>query len=163
MSKKNYENFSLSLALFDALPVIFFCIAMILIATGFHSEFFIAGAMICTCAGLGKVVWKIILASAGKDIKPLNKQLRVLMPIGFFLMIAGAVTGMDGAMWRRLMGNIISFPANVFFGITMAGMILMSTFAIKLDATKARSHWIEQITNAIAQGSFLLGVLCCIS
>ncbi|MDD6193328.1 MAG: hypothetical protein PUB19_00315 [Lachnospiraceae bacterium] len=163
MSKKNYENFPLSLALFDALPVIFFCIAMIVIATGFHNGFFIAGAMICTWAGLGKVVWKIIIASTGKDINLLNKQLRVLMPVGFFLMIVGAVTGMDGAMWRSLVGNIISFPANVFFGITMAGMILMSIFAVKLDSTKARSHWIEQITNAIAQGYFLLGVLCCIS
>ena len=29
MSKKKYENFSLGLALFDALPVIFFSVSMI--------------------------------------------------------------------------------------------------------------------------------------
>lgn len=40
------------------------------------------------------------------------------------------------------------------------GMIMMSIFACKLDSTKLRSNWIEQITNAIAQGCFLLGVLC---
>ena len=38
-------------------------------------------------------------------------------------------------------------------------MICMSVFAVKLDGTKLRSNWMEQITNAIAQGCFLLGVL----
>lgn len=163
MSKKNYEDFPLSVALFDAIPVILFCIAMIVIAMSFHDGFFIAGAIICTLAGMGKVTWKIIISATKRDVNLLNMQLRVLMPMGFLLMIVGAVMGMNCEMWRNLVDSISSFPAIVFFGITLAGMILMGFFAAKLDATKVRSHWIEQITNAIAQGSFLLGVLCCIS
>ena len=163
MSKKKYEDFPLSVALFDAIPVILFFIAMLVIAMKFHNGFFIAGAIVCTLAGMGKVIWKIIIAATKKDVKLLNMQLRALMPMGFLLMIVGAVIGMNREMWKSLADSISSFPADVFFGITIAGMVCMGIFAVKLDATKVRNHWIEQITNAIAQGSFPLGVLCCIS
>lgn len=59
------------------------------------------------------------------------------------------------ALWQK----ICTFPTALFFGITVIGMICMSVFAVKLDGTKLRSNWIEQIANAIAQGCFLLGVL----
>lgn len=162
MSKKQYEKFSLGLALFDALPVIFFSTAMILIAMHFRVAAFIAGAICCTAAGLGKVCWKIIIAATGKDIWPLNKQLRILMPAGFALMIAGLVIGMDRKLWQTLGVCVVSFPAVLLFGITVVGMVLMGIFAKKLDGTKVKSNWIEQITNAIAQGCFLLVVFSCL-
>lgn len=162
MSKKQYEKFSLGLALFDALPVIFFSTAMILIAMHFRVAAFIAGAICCTAAGLGKVCWKIIIAATGKDIWPLNKQLRILMPAGFALMIAGLVIGMDRKLWQTLGVCVVSFPAVLLFGITVVGMVLMGIFAKKLDGTKVKSNWIEQITNAIAQGCFLLSVFNCL-
>ena len=162
MDKKQYENFSLSLALFDALPVLFFSVAMILIALNFHNKFFIAGAVCSAGAGMGKVIWKIIIAATGRDINLLNKQLRVLMPVGFLQLIVGIFAGMNDHVWKALTAAILSFPAGMFFGITLVGMILMGVFAAKLDSTKVRSNWIEQITNAIAQGCFLLGVLCCL-
>ncbi len=162
MSKKQYEKFSLGLALFDALPVIFFSTAMILIAMHFRVAAFIAGAICCTAAGLGKVCWKIIIAVTGKDIWPLNKQLRILMPAGFALMIAGLVIGMDRKLWQTLGVCVVSFPAVLLFGITVVGMVLMGIFAKKLDGTKVKSNWIEQITNAIALGCFLLGVFNCL-
>lgn len=34
-----------------------------------------------------------------------------------------------------------------------------SIFAVKQDGTNAKSNCIEQITNAVAQGCFLLGVI----
>lgn len=161
MKKKNYENFSLPLALFDALPVIFFGAAMILIAARFGSKLFIAGAVICTFAGLGKVIWKIIIAATKKDVAVLNIQLRVLMPIGFAFLISGAIIGMDAERWAVLKSSVLSFPSAAFFAVTVIGMIMMSVFAVKLDQTKARSNWIEQITNAVSQFCFLLGVLSC--
>ena len=59
------------------------------------------------------------------------------------------------ALWH----SICTFPSVLFFAITVLGMVGMSVFAFKLDGTRLRSNWIEQITNAIAQGCFLLGVL----
>lgn len=64
MSKKKYENFSLGLALFDALPVIFFSVSMIITAINFKNTVFILGAVMCTLAGLLKVIWKIIIAAS---------------------------------------------------------------------------------------------------
>lgn len=161
MAKKNYENFPLSLALFDALPVIFFSVAMVLIAMHFRNVFFIKGAVLCAVSGLGKVVWKIIIAGTKKDISLLNKQLRILMPVGFLLMLIGIIMGISlGTLSLKVLWhNICTFPSLLFFLITLAGMICMSVFAVKLDGTKLRSNWMEQITNAIAQGCFLLGVL----
>ena len=159
MAKKNYEEFPLSLALFDALPVIFFSAAMILIAVNYNNILFVIGAIICTLAGVGKVVWKIIIAGTRKDIVLLNRQLRVTMPTGFILMIIGIIIKAGSINMHGLLASILSFPAVCFFSVTVLEMILMMIFAFKLDGTKLSSNWIEQITNAIAQGCLLIGIL----
>lgn len=155
--KKKYEDFPLSLALFDALPVLFFSAAVVLIGLSYKNPFFIAGSLICTLTGMGKVLWKIIIAGTKRDIAWMNRQMRIFMPVGFLLTLIGVITG--GVDLHILKGEIFSLPAGIFFGITVIGMIMMSVFAVKLDGTKLRSNWIEQITNAIAQGCFLLGVI----
>ena len=159
MSKKKYENFTLSLALFDALPVIFFSITMIITATKFKSELFIAGAITTAIAGALKVLWKIILAATKKDISILNKQMRVLMPIGFIMIIVGAITGRGAFDFSLFFHRATQMPNIIFFIITIIGMILMSAFAAKLDQTKAKSNWTEQITNAVSQLSLMIGMI----
>lgn len=155
-----YQNFTLFLALFDALPVIFFCVGMLLIATRFQNVFFTVGVILCTCAGCGKVLWKLLVSSIRKDIRILNRQMRVLMPVGFLFVIIGLISGKSQIDFALLLSRITSFPASLFFGITVIGMVCMSVFAVKLDGKNVKSNWIEQITNAVAQGCFLLGVLC---
>lgn len=162
MSKKNYEDLPLSLAFFDGVPVLFFSMAMILLAMHVHNMCFIVGAVMISLAGLGKVIWKIIIAATKKDYDLLNKQLRVVMPIGFILLIAGIVTELNEKQIKLVQQRICSFPAIVFITITIVGMVLMSVFAFTLDSTKKRSHWIEQITNAIVQGCLLLGIFSCL-
>lgn len=157
--KKNYEDFPLSLALFDALPVLFFCSAMVVIGVRYKNPLFLTGVICCTLAGLGKVIWKIILAATRKDYAWMNRQMCFVMPVGFLLILIGIFTG--GASLSVLKQLIFSIPAGIFFGITVMGMICMSIFACKLDGTKVRNNWIEQITNAIAQGCLLIGVLLC--
>lgn len=157
--KIQYENFTLSLALFDALPVIFFCISMLLIASCLKNASFVAGAILCTCAGCGKVLWKILVASTKKDIIILNRQLRVLMPTGFLLIILGIISDKDNIHLHKIAGQVLAFPSCILFTITVIGLVCMTIFAFTLDGTKARSNWIEQITNAIAQGCLLLGII----
>lgn len=157
-NNKKYEDFPLSLALFDALPVLFFSAAVVLIGLNYKNSFFITGSILCTLAGVGKVLWKIIIATTKRDIAWMKRQLRILMPAGFLLIIIGIVTG--SANIHTLKGEIFSLPSGIFFGIALLGMVLMSIFAVRLDGTKLRSNWIEQITNAVAQGCFLLGVIC---
>ena len=159
VTSSEYRNFTLSLALFDALPVIFFCIGMLMIAAQFSNVYFLIGVILCTCSGCGKVLWKILISCTAKDIRILNRQLRVLMPMGFLLIITGLISGKSQIDLTTLFIQVISFPACIFFGVTVIGMICMSIFAVKLDGSKAKSNWIEQITNAVAQGCFLLGVI----
>lgn len=93
---------------------------------------------------------------------PLSLALFDGVPVGFVLLIAGLATELNGEQIKLIQQRICSFPAIVFFAITIVGMILMSVFAFTLDSTKKRSHWIEQITNAIAQGCLLLGIFSCL-
>lgn len=155
---KKYENFTLGLAFFDALPVLFFSASALLIAVHFKNPGFLLGAALCTAAGCGKVLWKILLAATGKDWWILNRQMRVLMPAGFALIILGLITGRSRIDLAWIGHKSTSFPSGLCFAITIAGMLLMSVFAVKLDGTRAKSNWIEQITNAIAQGALLLGI-----
>lgn len=152
---EKYKNFTIQLALFDALPVIFFSTAMIVIASHFNSLSFKIGVLLCTLTGMAKVLWKIIIALKRKDIHILFVQMRIFMPIGFLLMLIGIFANIHSIHLYKA----LTFPSMIFFTITIVGMICMSIFAIKLDSTKARSNWIEQITNTIAQFCFLIGIL----
>lgn len=105
------------------------------------------------------MIWKIIIASTRKDIAILNRQMRFVMPIGFLLIIIGVIMGVGSIDVSSILGKITSFPSVLFFVITIIGMALMMVFAFKLDGTKRSSNWIEQITNAIAQGCLLLGII----
>ena len=101
------------------------------------------------------MIWKIIIAATRKDIAILNRQMRFVMPSGFLLIIIGVIMGVGSIDVSSLLVKITSFPSILFFVVTIIGMALMMVFAFKLDGTKRSSNWIEQITNAIAQGCLL--------
>ena len=84
------NQFTLSLALVDALPVLFFGAAAAMLGVKLRSALFIVGAALCLLAGAGKVAWKLLLALRGKDVAILGAQLRYVMPAGFLLMLLGA-------------------------------------------------------------------------
>lgn len=69
------EQFTLSLALVDALPVLFFGVAAAALGLKLHSALFFIGAVVCLLAGAGKVLWKLLLALKGKDVPFLGAQL----------------------------------------------------------------------------------------
>lgn len=156
---KKYSDFTLSLALFDAIPVLLFSAAAIIAACNLNSTLFLIGAVICTLSGTMKVIWKITVSATQKDLKPLNIQMRFLMPCGFLLIIIGLIIDAPKINFKLIGANATSMPAILFYFITITGMILMSIFAFKLDSTKAKSNWTEQITNAVAQLALLLGVI----
>ncbi len=156
---KKYSDFTLSLALFDAIPVLLFSAAAIITGCNLNSTLFLIGAVICTLSGTMKVIWKITVAATQKNLKPLNIQMRFLMPCGFLLIIIGLIIDAPKINFKLIGANATSMPAILFYFITITGMILMSIFAFKLDSTKAKSNWTEQITNAVAQLALLLGVI----
>ena len=155
MNSKN--QFTMGLAFFDALPVAFFGIAVIILGGKLHSLLFVGGAVLCFLAGVGKVLWKLILAWRDQDVRILGMQFRFLMPVGFLLMILGALIKSSEVL--PLLHAACRMPAAVFFFISCCGIAGMVFCARRFDQHSVKGNWIEQIINTVAQGSFLLGVL----
>lgn len=153
------QDFSLSLAIVDAIPVILFGGSTILISLIFNSKLFLIGYLLCLFAGLSKVIWKIIVTTKKKNIWFLFIQMRITMPIGLLLMIISFIINKQLINIDVLLINLLSFPVNLFFIIGIIEMIMMLIFALTLDGNKVKNNWMEQITNLIAQLCFFIGLL----
>jgi len=153
------ENFTLSLTIIDAIPVIFFGATMLLIGRIFPNYIFLTGAVLCLFAGLCKVLWKVIVVLKKKNIWWMFLQMRILMPLGFLMMLFSVYRKRGDISYRMVIYKVLSFPSVIFFVIGFLGMVLMMVFAFTLDGSKVKSNWIEQITNGIAQIFIFLGVL----
>ena len=153
------QDFTLSLALVDALPVLFFGGSMILIGLLFGSPLFLIGAALCFWAGAAKVVWKIIVVAKKKNVWWMFLQMRIVMPIGFLLMLLAVILNLNAIDLSAVFAAVISLPSVLFLAIGVIGMALMGVFAAKLDSADVRFNWIEQLTNAIAQAAIFVGIL----
>lgn len=156
------EDFTLSMAVFDGLPVIFFCIGILLISAKFTSPLFLAGGILCFFAGLCKVLWKIIVVLKKKNIWFLFMQMRTTMPIGFAMIIISLIINYKSININNLFNIITTTPQLIFFILGAVGMILMTVFAFTLDGKKAKNNWFEQTVNCIAQLCFLIGIILAI-
>lgn len=159
MSKENDKvlEASVGMAIVDALPVLCFSASMILIGQVYQSAVFMAGAILCVLAGVGKVLWKLILAIAHKDVPILFRQFRFLMPAGFVLMLISLVINRPSlsALWK----NVSSFPCNILFLIALVGFVIMGILGAKLDSSSKKANWIEQIVNLVAELCILFAVV----
>ena len=153
------ENFTLSLAFVDALPVLFFGGSMILIGLLFGNPLFLVGAALCFWAGAAKVLWKIIVVTKKKNVWWMFLQMRIVMPVGFVLMILAVILNRNVIDLPAVFAAVISFPSVIFFTIGVIGLVLMGVFAARLDSADVRSNWIEQLTNAAAQVAIFTGIL----
>ena len=153
------EGFTLPLAIVDALPVLFFGGSMILIGLLFRSTLFLIGALLCLWAGAAKVLWKIIVVTKKRNVWWLFLQMRIVMPIGFALILLSVVLRWGEIDGAAMLSAVTSLPSVIFFAVGIVGMVLMGIFAKKLDASDARANWIEQLTNGAAQASIFIGLL----
>lgn len=153
------DDFSLGLAIFDGLPVLFFGIATIMLGSLLRNPLFLMGAFMCFFAGVCKVLWKIIVVIKRKNIWWMFMQMRIVMPVGLLMMVLSFLISWRKPEVRESLHNIIVFPVNCFFIAFLVGMVLMMIFAFTLDGAKAKNNWIEQITNALAQFAFILGIV----
>ena len=153
------ENFTLSLAVVDALPVLFFGGSMILTGLLFGSPLFLIGAALCFWAGAAKVLWKIIVVTKKKNVWWMFLQMRIMMPLGFAMMILAVILNQSAIDLPAVFAAIVSLPSVIFFAVGLIGMVLMGAFAAKLDSADVRSNWIEQLTNTLAQAAIFTGIL----
>lgn len=153
------EGFSVSMALVDLLPVVFFGLSAMTAGTLFRSTLFVAGALVCLISGVVKVLWKLIAAVSGRNIWPMFVQMRILMPLGFLAMLAALSVDRAKLSGAAVIAGLVRFPACIFFAAGALGMALMLVFAFCRDSSDAKVNWQEQTVNALAQLSILIGLL----
>lgn len=153
------EDFTLGLVFVDAIPVIFFGVNCILIGTHLPNILFVIGAALCLWAGAAKVIWKLIVVLKKKNIWWMFMQMRILMPIGFVLMIVSVLLARKLIDFYAVKDMVLGLPSVLFFGLGVLGMILMGVFAGVLDSKNVKANWIEQITNSLAHISIFIGLL----
>ena len=87
------EGGSVVMALVDLIPVVFFGLSAVRVGRLFQSALFVTGALICLLSGVVKVLWKLIAAVSRRNIWPMFVQMRIFMPVGFFLLLAALIAG----------------------------------------------------------------------
>ncbi len=152
-----YEGFTLGMALTDTLPVALFCIGGAVAAARLQSPLFALGILLSTAGGGCKAGWKFVLALQRRDLPPLQKLFRILMPAGFAAMLLSIP--FSPAAWGALWRGLLAPPALLFLLAGCAGMAAMTVFSVKADRRSARANWTEQWTNTAAQACFLLALL----
>ena len=152
-----YKEYTVGLALLDAMPVLLFLASGIIIYSMYGSLLLLAGVLSCFTGGLCKVIWKMIIVISRKDLPGLTRAFHILMPAGFALMILSVPAGGRAALsglWR----SVTMMPASVLFTAGFALMCLMGYLGSHMD-NSARSNWIEELVNTLAQLAVLAGVI----
>jgi len=151
-------GFTAQMAGVDLIPCIFFSGIGIVLGLMLSSILFYIGAALTFISGFIKAIWKMIVAKKHKNIWPMFVQMRIVMPIGFLLMIIGFIVYACNNDLSVLSGfnNIYSW---ILLALGLIGMGLMFVFAFKLDSSSSKSNWIEQICNSFAQCFIFLACL----
>ena len=154
------EGFTIALALVDAIPVLSFGISMVIIASRMQSPLFIIGAALSVLGGCCKVIWKLVLGIAKKDLRWLNKPFVPMMAGGFMLLIIAVLLNITKINWAGVGAAIFGLPSILFFVAWISLMGFMSWYRKnKFKNDDAKANWTAQIINAVGQTCLLLGIL----
>ncbi len=153
------EGFTLSMAVLDCLPVLFFSISAFRLAMGFQSVLFRIGIFFIILAGALKVSWKMVIALAKKNIPILSRQMRIVMPFGFILSLLALFLSRAEWSFHSILDHFTRLPSLFFFIVGIAGIFVMVRFAATKDRLDARSNWNEQAVNGITQFCIMVGIL----
>lgn len=168
-NRNEHEDFTVALALVDAIPVIFFSLSMIIIATALAGSgvafwIFLVGAVLIVLAGLCKVLWKLLLGLKAGDVKVLNKAFVPFMASGFMIALVGAIVGTftHAISWGGVIKALIGIPAIIFFILGLCGMGVMGyvkSAQSRDDFNKdAKKNWLAEFVNGFSQGMLFLGI-----
>lgn len=153
------EGFTVSLALVDAVPVLFFGAGMLILASRFPHPLFAVGAIVSTLAGCCKVSWKLILGIWKKDISWLNRYFLPVQFTGFGLIFLSFLLGFSRIDWRAAGHGMASLPGCVLFLLAFGGMGFLGWYRKNRFNSTARTNWTAQIVNCVAQLCLLLGIV----
>lgn len=100
-----YDDYTLSLALFDYIPVALSALGLFMIARWIQSPAAVAGAALVTLGGLSKATWKLLVVITGVDHAWMANLLFILLTPGFTLLAISLFARLGGkgeiSVWIR--------------------------------------------------------------
>ena len=148
------NDFSISMALVDYIPVIFFAIASVILLRDLYNKMckgafalFSAGVIDVTIAGALKATWKLLYASGVCNFEALDAMFFPVQSIGFLL----AGIGLLAILVHKQSKNALMAAAPpvfsgtfVFVGLMIAGLGIMDVVLCILS-TKLKKPWLIAI------------------
>lgn len=129
------NDFSVSMALVDYIPVIFFAIAAVILQRDLYNKMskgafalFAAGTINVTCAGALKATWKLLYALGVCDFEALNAMFFPVQSIGFLLAGIGILAMLTHKQSKSAALAVVPpvFSGTfVFVGLMVAGLGIM--------------------------------------
>ena len=153
------QNYTMSLALFDAVPVILFAAASLLLWQMSGNRLILLGGLISFVSGMIKVLWKIIVVCEKKNIWWMFVQMRKGMPLGMTLLLIGFIVACLSGKLSAYAASFLRPLPLICLTVSVCALVAMIVCSAKLDPKEARANWIEESCNTLAQGAFLLAVL----
>lgn len=138
------NDFSVSMALVDYIPVIFFAIAAVILQRDLYNKMskgafalFAGGTIFVTCAGALKATWKLLYAAGICNFEALNAMFFPTQSIGFLLAGIG-ILAMICCKQTKSAALAVSPPVFsgtfVFVGLMVAGLGIMDVVLCILSA-----------------------------
>ena len=129
------NDFSVSMALVDFIPVLFFAIAAVILQRDLYNKMskgafalFAAGTINVTCAGALKATWKLLYALGICDFEALNAMFFPVQSIGFLLAGIGILAMLTHKQSKSVVLAVVPpvFSGTfVFVGLMVAGLGIM--------------------------------------
>ncbi len=129
------KDFSISMALVDYIPVIFFAVAVVILMRDLYNKMskgafalFATGTINIVCAGALKATYKLLYATGICDFKALNDMFFPVQSIGFLLAGIGLIALL---CFKQSKNNILAVAPPVFsgtfvfVGLMVAGLGMM--------------------------------------
>ena len=138
------KDFSVSMALVDYIPVIFFALASVILLRDLYCKMskwafacFAAGTINVTCAGALKATYKLLYAAGVCDFEALNAMFFPVQSIGFLLAGVGLLSMLckkQGTQHALAVAPPVFSGTFVFVGLMVAGLGLMDAVLCIISA-----------------------------
>ena len=138
------KDFSVSMALVDYIPVIFFALASVILMRDLYNKMskgafalFAAGTIDITCAGALKATYKLLYATGACDFEALNDMFFPVQSIGFLLAGIGILAMLCHKQSEAAVMAVappVFSGTFVFVGLMVAGLGIMDAVLCILSA-----------------------------
>ena len=163
------KDFSVSMALVDYIPVIFFAVAAVILMRDLYNKMskgafalFAAGCIDIVCAGVLKATYKLLYAAGVCDFEPLNAMFFPVQSIGFLLAGIGILAMISHKQTKKSEAATLAVAPPLFTGtfvfvaLMVAGLGLMDAvlciLSVKLKKPMAITLFVLSFICSLCMG-----------